>query len=160
HAGAVTNMIVPALEGLAPRFANGATFLDIGVGVAGTAIAMAQQTPNLRVVGIDVWQPSLALARANVERAKLKDRIELREQPAESLSDEAAFDLAWMPVPFMPERIIPQAIERVLRALRPGGWLIIPFPAVDDLPPAIAAMFKIRFTQFGGPPLGQADYEQ
>ena len=79
--------------------------------------------PNLRIVGIDVFKPSLRLARENVEKAGLLDRIELREQGAEALEDDEAFDLAWMPTVFMPERVIPEATERTHRALRPAaGW--------------------------------------
>src|SRR5262249_51979859 len=80
HAVSVTREIVPVCEGLADRFAKpGAALLDVGVGVAGTAIAMAQMWPELRIVGIDVWQPSLRLARENVDRANLASRVELRE---------------------------------------------------------------------------------
>ena len=53
--------VAPQLDGSrgAARRAEGASFLDVGVGVAGLAIAMAGQWPNLRVVGIDPWEPSL-----------------------------------------------------------------------------------------------------
>src|SRR5258706_2440323 len=44
HADGLTHKVIPGLEGLAARFAGrDAAFLDIGVGVAGTAIAMAEQ---------------------------------------------------------------------------------------------------------------------
>src|SRR5215475_13617038 len=56
--------VVPHLEGLAKRLesADGA-FLDVGVGVGGLSIAIARLWPLLRIVGIDPWRPSLALAR-------------------------------------------------------------------------------------------------
>jgi SAM-dependent methyltransferase len=153
HADGLTRNVVPALDGLAARFAErDATFLDIGVGVAGTAIAMAQHWPQLRIVGIDVWQPALALARENIERAGMKDRIELREQGAENLPDERAFDLAWMPTVFMPEQILPAALDRTLRALKPGGWLVFNcWAELDKLPAPMAAMWKLRTATWGGP---------
>ena len=100
-AGVLRDTVAPQLDGLEERLAaEGASFLDVGVGVAGLAIAMAGQWPNLRVVGIDPWEPSLALARANVSAAGLDDRIELRGARAEELDDRHAFDLAFLPAPF------------------------------------------------------------
>ena len=151
HATVLSKNIVPALEGLSARLAApGASFLDIGVGVAGTACAMAEQWPNLRIVGIDVWQPSLALARENVAKAGLGDRIELRERGAESLEDDKVFDLAWMPIPFLPARVLEGAMQQTHHALRPGGWLIVPFINVDGLDPVPAALWRLRQAMFGG----------
>ena len=62
-------MIAPKLDGLAARLeAPGAAFLDVGVGVGLLGVEMARLWPNLRIVGIDVWPPSLALARQNVAK--------------------------------------------------------------------------------------------
>jgi precorrin-6B methylase 2 len=160
HAHGITDKIVPALQLQERLGAPGAAFLDIGVGVAGTAIEMAQLWPQLRIVGIDVWQPSLALARTNVEAAGLGARIELREQGAEQLEDERAFELVWVPTPFMPERILPAALTRALRALRPGGWLILNCWDWNRVPPLTAAMFRLRVTTWGGPLWSTVDGEQ
>jgi SAM-dependent methyltransferase len=161
HAVALTRSVVPTLDGLGDRLRRpGAAFLDIGVGVAGTASAMAELWPELQVVGIDVWQPSLALARENVRAAGLGRRIELREQAAEALEDDAAFDLAWMPIPFLPERVLPAALGRTLQALRPGGWLVVPFMELDGLPPVGAALWKLRLAMFGGPVLTTTQVEE
>lgn len=152
HGQVITRQIIPALEGVADRFGKpGAKHLDIGVGVAGTAISLAQLWPSLSIVGIDVWQPSLALARQNVGNAGLRDRIELREQGAENLQDESAFDLAWLPAVFMPESVVPEAMRRTRRALRPGGWLIFAFLEFDGLDPIPAALWRLRQTLLGGP---------
>jgi 2-polyprenyl-3-methyl-5-hydroxy-6-metoxy-1,4-benzoquinol methylase len=150
----LARMVVPNLEGLSERLSNpGGAFLDIGVGVASLSIAVARTWPQLRVVGIDLWQPSLALARDNVDQAGLRDRIELREQGAENLTDEAAFDLVWVPIPFIPERLVRAVYERAQRALRPGGWMLISAsnPNVD---PQSAALWRLRSTLFGN---GQTD---
>src|SRR5262249_37739918 len=55
HAQTITREIIPGCEGLSDRFRAGATMLDVGVGVARSAIALAQMWPELRVVGIDPW---------------------------------------------------------------------------------------------------------
>ncbi len=148
-AKALTGMVVPALEGLSERLGSpSAAFLDVGVGVGKLSIALARLLPELRIVGIDPWQPSLALARKNVDDAGLGDRIQLREQAAEDLGDEAAFDLGWLPTTFMPARAIPTACERVHRALRPGGWLL--FAIANPGPDATSAALSRLFTTFCG----------
>ena len=147
----LTRNVAPALEGLSERLtAPGAAFLDVGVGVAGLAIAMARLCPELRIVGVDPWQPSLRLARENVDRAGLGDRIELREQGGETLEDEGAFDLAWVASAFMPERVVPRICARAHRALRPGGWMLLGMLNLGQ-DPQTAALVGLRATLWGGP---------
>src|SRR5262249_30234966 len=95
--------VVPRLGGLAERLAGQhASFLDIGVGVGWLAIGMCRAFPALQVVGVDPYEPSLALARRNIAERELEARITLRAQRAEDIDDTAAFDLAWFSVPFVP----------------------------------------------------------
>ncbi|MFO0747869.1 MAG: class I SAM-dependent methyltransferase [Myxococcota bacterium] len=152
HGTLLSQRLVPALEGMDARLASpGAAFLDIGVGAGGLAIAMAELHPSLHVTGIDVFAPSLRLAREAVARSSLGERVSLREQGAEDLEDRGAFDLAWMPTAFMAERAIPAAVVRTREALRPGGWLVLAHPNLAA-PDAIAlASWRLRTTMFGGP---------
>jgi predicted O-methyltransferase YrrM len=85
---------------------------------------MCQLYPNLRVVGLDVLETSLAEARRNVADAHLGGRIELRLQGVQDMTDNNAFDLAWFPHAFIPGEVIPQGLRAVWRALRPGGWIL------------------------------------
>lgn len=144
--------IAPRLEGLTKRLESpDGAFLDVGVGVGGLSIAMARLWPLLRVVGIDPWRPALALARENVEMAGLNTRIELREQPAQQLSDTQAFDLAFFPGFFIAEAVIGAALECVHRALRPGGWIL--FGTQNPGPdPLAAAVARLRTVLWGGHP--------
>jgi SAM-dependent methyltransferase len=160
HAHALARMVVPALDGLAARFGGpDAAFLDVGVGVAGLAVELARLYPSLRVVGIDVFEPALRLARENVARAGVGDRVTLRAQGAEQLDDDRAFDLAWIPSLFMPEPILPAAVERTHRALRPGGWLVFVTTNVDGRDPLQAAFWRFTTTMFGGPCWSAAEGE-
>jgi hypothetical protein len=160
HALSATREIIPACSGLAERMrAPGAAMLDVGVGVAGTAIAMAQMWPELSIVGIDVWQPSLRLARDNVERAGVSPRITLREQSVEALADRDAYDYVYYANAFIPERIAIAGLVRAHAALRAGGWVSI--AASNDAAPApIAALFRLRETQWGGPAWNPTQAEQ
>jgi SAM-dependent methyltransferase len=142
--------IAPQLEGLSARLASpDAAFLDIGVGVAALSMAMAATWPNLRITGIDPWAPSIAMAHTAVAAAGLSDRIMLREQSAEDMEDRDAFDLAWLPSLFVPRDAVPAVLHRVLAALRPGGWLLVPIlRPVDD--PLTTALAQLRVALFGG----------
>jgi len=115
--------LLPELDDLGARLErSGASFLDVGVGVGALAIAMCRAFPAIRVVGVDTFDPSLALARKNIALAELEARVELRKTAAEDLADEAAFDLAWVPTFFI--RAAAPVARRILSALRPGGWVL------------------------------------
>jgi SAM-dependent methyltransferase len=139
---------LPALEGLAARLETESRFLDVGTGSGRLAIAMTRKWPTLRTVGLDVWGPSLDVARRNVRDAKLDDRIELREQSAADLDEERTYDLAWVPAPFLPAELLGRVIDRVVRALRPGGWLLVAAAKPgDDLR---GAALRLRVALYGG----------
>jgi SAM-dependent methyltransferase len=150
---------LPQLEGLASRLeASGGKFLDVGTGVARLAIAMARKWPSLGVVGLDVWGPSLALARKNVAEAGLQQRIQLREQAGEELADEREFDLAWIPAPFVPSHALGGLVKRVHRALKPGGWLL--FATTKPGEDSRGAALRFRVALFGGQPTTQDEVEK
>jgi hypothetical protein len=44
----------------------------------------------------------------------------------EDLHDEEAYDLAWLPSFFIPEKALAQAARRVHASLRRGGWVLFP----------------------------------
>lgn len=154
---AVVARLAPQLGDLEARLQrDGATFLDVGTGVGWLAVAMAKAFPALRVVGIDVFPPSLALARSNLASVGLADRIELREQDVTTLPDRERFDLVFLATPFLPKAVIPAALERTRDALRPGGWVLFgTFATVDD-PLAVAAQ-ELRVVRAGGHPWSDAD---
>src|SRR5207248_339596 len=83
--------LFPALDGLCEALdASTASFLDVGTGVGRLAIAMCEQYPVLRVVGLDPFDTPLALARRNVADAGLEDRIELRPNRCRTWPTRAA----------------------------------------------------------------------
>jgi SAM-dependent methyltransferase len=151
--------IIPQLDGLAACLSTPtASFLDIGVGVAALSIAMARLWPTLRVVGIDIWEPALALARQNVATADLGDRIELRKQAVEDLTDTTAFDLVWFSAPFIRADVLALALQRAQRALRPGGWLLSgTLNRTDE--PLVAALADLRSISWGGQPLAPSEFK-
>jgi SAM-dependent methyltransferase len=144
------NTIAPALNGLEVRLSMpDASFLDIGVGVGALAIEMARIWPKLNITGIEPWPPSIAMARSRIAAEGLNDRILLREQSGENLTDSEAFDLAWLPSVFISEPALSSILQKVRVALRTGGWLLFPMtkPGADQLATALATL---RTAMFGG----------
>lgn len=136
----------------------GAAVLDVGVGIGGLSIAVCREFPAVRVVGIDPWDFALTIARRNVEGAGLGDRIELRRQAVQELTDEAAFDLIWLPVPFLPRPVLDLALGRSLAAAKPGGWsMLAMYRGRTELDTALA---RLRTARSGGSVLRPDEAEE
>lgn len=104
---------------------------EIGCGTARNLIALARRHPGVALYGIDASAEMLATARLAIARARLAERIELRQGLAEALDAQALFGLerpfdavifAYSLSMIPPWR---EAIERALANLRPGGCLAI-----------------------------------
>ena len=151
-AGAIGTAATRDLDGLEAQLAApGASFLDVGTGTAWLAIAMARAYPGLRVVGIDLFDSALDLARGNVAAAGLAGRVELREQDVTALRDDSVYHAVWLPLPFLPREIVPATITAAVRALRPGGWLL---PGIYAGPPDPLSqlLIDLRTVRSGGHP--------
>ncbi|MBA1154914.1 SAM-dependent methyltransferase [Microvirga mediterraneensis] len=114
------------LPGLVPRLEKpGAALLDVGAGAAGLSIALCRNFPHLSAVALEPAPQPARIGERHVREAGLEGRIVMRRQRAEDLDDERAFDLVFLPQMFLPDAIIQDAIERIFRSLRPGGWLLV-----------------------------------
>jgi SAM-dependent methyltransferase len=109
---------IPALERLARP---GASFLDVGIGAAGGAIALGRAFPSLRVVGLEPLPVARLEARAAIDAAGMRDRVEVRAHGVEELREEGAFDAAFVASVFLPDAALEAGLARVHRALAPGG---------------------------------------
>jgi methylase of polypeptide subunit release factors len=137
----------------------GARMLDVGTGVGGLAVAAAEALPQLTVVGIDVLPRVLALAERVRAASTAADRVELRQQDVTALHEQDAYDLAWVPAPFIPEPALRPGLSAVARALRPGGWLMLGHgkyagDPVDD------ALNRFKTVAYGGTALDDAGAQQ
>ena len=124
-------------------------FIDVGTGVGAMALELAAQCPSAQVVGIDIWEPSLALARANVAASLHAARIEIRAQDVTQLDEPASYTLAWLPAPFLPRPAADTALDRLAAALAPNGHLVVGLYA---FPPDRfgAALTALRVVRSGG----------
>ncbi|HVJ91538.1 MAG TPA: class I SAM-dependent methyltransferase [Labilithrix sp.] len=72
--------------------APGATVLDVGTGTALIPIALATRAPNCRVVGVDLAENMLALAKLNIQRAGFQNRVTVEKVDEKRMPyDDGAF---------------------------------------------------------------------
>jgi protein-L-isoaspartate O-methyltransferase len=143
--------LAPNLHGLSEGLAKqGSRMLDVGVGVAEQAMAIARAYPTLSITGIDVSEPAMLEARKRVSAAGLSERIKIVRQDVGRLEEDDSFDLIKHSPTFIPEAIVRASIPRLLRSLRPGGWLLFPLNVGrDDLS---QALMNLRTAASGGYP--------
>ena len=132
---ALATKIVPELTGLAGRLnVAGSRVLDVGTGVAAIAVTLAREFPRAHVVGIDVLDRALDLARAELAgAADVADRVSLRQLDLADLTEQASYDLIWLPAPFLADAALSAGLPRAIDALLPGGWIVVATnPAPED----------------------------
>jgi release factor glutamine methyltransferase len=121
--------------------------LDVGTGTGAIALAIADEHAGARVTAIDASLDALALARENLQHAKVNGRVLLVEHDLTSGLGDTQFDVVVSNPPYVepdelrtlqPEvrdwephiaLVAPGATDKVARAsteaLRPGGWLVL-----------------------------------
>jgi predicted O-methyltransferase YrrM len=145
--------VFPRLDGLIERLQRPtATFLDVGTGVAEIAIQMCHLFPALHVVALEPQEAPLAEARRNVAAAALSERIELRAQRIEDLTESEQFDLVWLPQMFLRQEVLERGLHTAWTALRPGGWIVLLAVSAPGMN-LDAAYWRLRNVLWGGDPL-------
>lgn len=102
----------------------GERVLDIGCGCGATTLAAAKAVgPDGEVVGVDLSEPMLAVARARAEDALLTNVAFLHADAQVHRLDEAGFDVAVSRFGTMFFADPSAAFANIARAVRPGGRL-------------------------------------
>ena len=148
--------MLPMMGDLAGRLASpGARMLDVGTGVGALAVDFARVFPHLRVLGIDILDRALDLARQAIAASDVADRVTVRKQDVADFTDDTGFDLAWLPAPFIPQPTMSGGLLRVAAALRPGGWLMVGHGKFGGTP-VQDALTQLKTVAYGGTPLDDA----
>jgi hypothetical protein len=154
-AQAFKELALPAMGDLDSRLAApGARMLDVGTGVAAMAVAFAQVFPALQVVGIDVLDRPLELARRSIAASDVAARVRVRKQDVGDFSDDGGFDLAYFPAPFVPAAAMHSGLPRVMAAVRPGGWVFVAHGKFGGTA-AEAGLTRLKTLVYGGTPLDE-----
>ena len=114
--------------------------LDVGTGSGAIALAIADEHPGARVLAVDHSKDALALARENLARTNLADRVELRA--GDLLAGvEGPFDLVVSNPPYVSPEEYPE-LQPEIRLYEPHEavvgdhvWERIARAAPDVLPP-------------------------
>lgn len=123
--------------------------LDVGAGVGELSAAFARKWPKLQVVAIEPANTPYQQALQNIANLDFCSRIEIRQIKAEDLADIGTYDLIWLPQVFIPEDAIRAVHHRLLRALKPGGWLWVITVSTNGTKLERAAM-SLRTHAMGG----------
>jgi SAM-dependent methyltransferase len=118
----------------------------------------------MTAVGVDLSAAALAEAWLRAEQVGVADRLELRQQDARELRDEACYDVVSWSSHFFPTETRAAALAVAFRALKPGGYLV----AAGGDPPLRAealrqpegraeAMSRLIFASWGVPSLDEQD---
>ena len=120
----------------------GDTVVEAGSGSGALTIALARAVgPTGRVVSCDVREDFLAVARENVRRAGLADRVEFRRQDVregmEGPADAVALDMQdpW------------NAVSAAYGALKPCGHLATFSPNMEQVKETVLAVEKLPFIE-------------
>ena len=152
----MARFMLPMMGDLAGRVAApGARFLDVGTGVGALAVAFARVYPQLQVLGIDILDRALDLARQTIAASGVGARVMVRKEDVADFTDGTGFDMAWLPAPFIPQPALGNGLLRVVAALRPGGWLILGHGKFGGTP-VEDALTRLKTVSHGGTPLDEA----
>ena len=149
--GLIAECVLPSLSGLGGRLSEpGCEFLDVGAGVGVIASELCRTYPGLRAVGLEPHRVARELGATRIAAAGLGDRIDLRSSQIEDLEAVDRFDLAFMPQPFLSSGSFEAGLERIERALKPGGWLMILTLDLPEDEPVTSSARRFRAGVWGG----------
>ncbi len=153
--GLFVEALLPRLDGLGERMVEaGARILDVGTGVGVVATELCRLWPAAEAVGLEPHRTARELGRSRIAAAGLADRIALRDERVEMLGEIDAYDLAFMPQPFLDRDSLAAGLPRVRRALRPGGWAIVLAHELPDDDRRSTAARRFRARIWGGGVVG------
>ena len=101
--------------------------MDVATGTGDLAIAMAKRVDRTQILGVDLSEEMLAVARRKVEKQGLEERIMLEKGDAENLTmvTTESIDAATVAVGVRNFENIERGLSEIYRTLKPGGKLVV-----------------------------------
>lgn len=109
------------------RKSNPDMVMDMATGTGDLAIAMARRIKDVHILGIDLSEEMLAVARQKIESECVSDRIEVKKGDAENLTfvDSETMDAATVAFGVRNFENLEKGLAEIYRTLRTGGKLIV-----------------------------------
>ena len=108
------------------RRAKPGRILDVATGTGDLAIAMARRIRDVQVLGVDLSEQMLAVARRKIEARGLDGRIVLDRGDAERLAvADASVDVATVAFGVRNFGDLGAGLRELARAIKPGGKVVI-----------------------------------
>lgn len=165
HTATLHRGMVAAVPALLARWESGARHLDLGCGVGGLLLGLATAFPRLQAVGIELEPQIAAEARRRAAAAGVAERVDVRQGNALDLAEIAAYDSVVWAQQFFPTPTRASALAVARRAIKEGGFLLVPAfvggePPADDAAlhsPAgqTYALSRLRFAAWDVPALSR-----
>ena len=101
--------------------------MDLATGTGDLAIAMAKRVDRTQILGIDLSEEMLAVARAKIQKQGLEERIMLEKGDAENLTMVADGSLDAVTVAFGVRNFenMERGLAEIRRTLKKGGRLVV-----------------------------------
>ncbi len=111
------------------------SLLDIATGTGDLAIQFAEKTDIDRVVGLDLSEGMLSVARKKAAKSKFQERLEFIQGDSEALPfDDGTFDAITVSFGIRNFEDLEQGLSEIRRTLSPGGQLVILETSVPTKP--------------------------
>jgi protein-L-isoaspartate O-methyltransferase len=122
----------------------GAHHLEVGCGIGNALFGTVVTYPNVTAVGIEIDELTAAEAERRAEMLNVTDRVEVRRMDACELQDAGTYDTIQWSQFFFPTATRPVVLQAMHRALKPGGYLFMPWmgSTSNDMQPS--RMQKLR----------------
>ncbi len=100
--------------------------LDIATGTGDLAIKFAQKLPKARIVGLDISEGMLAVARKKVTDTQVEDKIEFIKGDSEAMPfPDNSFDAITVSFGIRNFETLEKGLSEILRVLKPQGIFVI-----------------------------------
>ena len=123
---------------------NPSLILDIATGTGDFAVA-ATKLPEVKVIGIDISEGMLAVAREKIHKKKLDQRISVQKADSENLPfDDNSFDASVVGFGVRNFEHLKVGLSEILRVLKPGSvFYVLEFSKPSKTP--FKQLYKFYF---------------
>lgn len=136
--------LMPEVENI---WQAGGRHLEVGCGIGNALFGTVTTYPNVTAVGIEIDEQTASEAERRAHVLGVTDRVDVRRMDACELQDEGEFDTIQWSQFFFPTASRPVVLQAMHRALKPGGYLFMPWmgSASAEMQPSRLQKLRVAF---------------